>query len=101
MFFIALKNSELLMQERKLDSIYLHPLTYTSALLSAGAAIETALAVASGKVQNAIAVIRPPGHHAEADCSKGFCHFDNVSVATKVVRQTYPEQCRKIMIVDW
>ena len=89
------------MLERSLDSIYLHPLTYSSALLSTGAAIETALAVASGKVKNAIAVIRPPGHHAEADLSRGFCHFDNVSVATKVVRQTYPDKYRKIMIVDW
>ncbi|MCJ1474988.1 Histone deacetylase hda1 [Lambiella insularis] len=92
---------ELLRLEATFDSIYFHRLTYSTALLSAGAAIETCLAVASGKVKNAIAVIRPPGHHAECDTSRGFCHFDNVSIATQVVRQTYPDQYRKILIVDW
>ena len=92
---------ELVRREKIFDSIYFHRLTYATALLSAGAAIETCLAVADGTVKNAIAVIRPPGHHAECDTSKGFCHFDNVSIATQVVRQRYPEQYRKILIVDW
>jgi histone deacetylase 6 len=51
-------------------------------------------------VKNAIAVIRPPGHHAISDASMGFCHFDNVAIAAKTVRETEPS-IRKIMIVDW
>ena len=87
--------------EKTFDSIYFNQSTYNAALLSAGAAIETCLAVAAGdKVKNAIAIIRPPGHHAECDRSMGFCHFDNVAVATKVVRQRVPG-IRKVLIVDW
>ena len=96
-----MSDEELGRREKTFDSIYFHQQTYSTALLSAGAAIETCLAVAKGEVKNAIAVIRPPGHHAECDTSRGFCHFDNVSIATQVVRKSYPEQYRKVLIVDW
>jgi len=96
-----MSEDELLRREKFYDSIYFNRQTYSAALLSAGAAVETCLAVASGTVRNAIAVIRPPGHHAESDSPRGFCHFDNVSIATQVVRQNYPDDYRKVMIVDW
>ncbi|KAL9120016.1 MAG: hypothetical protein Q9187_003425 [Circinaria calcarea] len=92
---------ELVVREKLFDSIYFNKLTYTSALLSAGGAIDTSLAVVGGTVRNAFAVIRPPGHHAEFDKPMGFCIFDNVSVAAKVCQQKYPETCRKVLIVDW
>ena len=84
-----------------LDSVYFCGSTFENARLSAGAAIEVARAVASGLVKNAIAIVRPPGHHAEANRPMGFCIFDNVSIATKVCQADYPEQCRKVLIVDW
>ena len=89
------------MTEKHYDSIYFNQSTFNAALLSAGSAVDTCLAVAqSGIVKNALAVIRPPGHHAIADQSMGFCHFDNVAVATKVVLEKVPE-IRKVLIVDW
>jgi histone deacetylase 6 len=97
----AMSHEELVREEKRFDSIYFHQLTYTAALLSTGSAINTTMAVATGQVKNAIAVIRPPGHHAEADHSMGFCHFDNVSIAAKVLKQRYPDQYRKILILDW
>lgn len=87
--------------ERQYDSIYFNKLTFKSALLSAGGAIETCRAVVSQQVRNAIAVIRPPGHHAECNRPMGFCLFDNVSIAAKVCQQDYPQTCRKILIFDW
>ena len=87
--------------ERQYDSIYFNKLTFKSALLSAGGAIETCRAVVSQQVRNAIAVIRPPGHHAECNRPMGFCLFDNVSIAAKVCQQDYPKTCRKILIFDW
>ena len=83
------------------DSIYFNQLTFKTALLSAGGAIETAKAVVSGQVKNAIAVIRPPGHHAEADRPMGFCIFDNVAIAARVCQQEFRDSCRKVLIVDW
>lgn len=96
-----LGNEQLMHLERTLDSIYFNKLSFTSALLSTGGAIETCKAVMSGEVKNAIAVIRPPGHHAECNRPMGFCLFDNVSVAARVCQAEYPKLCRKILILDW
>ena len=69
-------------------------------MLAAGSAIDTILAVIKGEVRNAVAVIRPPGHHAEAGCSGGFCHFDNVAVAVRNAQHQFPE-IKRVLIVDW
>ena len=82
-------------------SLYVGNLTYQAALISAGGAIETCKNVVAGNVKNAIAVIRPPGHHAEYNESLGFCIFNNVPIAAKVCMADYPETCRKILILDW
>ncbi|KAG0648163.1 Cryptic loci regulator [Hyphodiscus hymeniophilus] len=82
-------------------SLYVGNLTYDAALISAGGAIETCKNVVAGKVKNAIAVIRPPGHHAEHNESMGFCIFNNVPIAAKVCMADYPEVCRKVLILDW
>lgn len=89
------------LDQRKMDSVYLSPNTPYCAALSAGGAIEACRAVMLGKVKNVFAVIRPPGHHAEREDAKGFCFFDNVSIATKVCQQEFGEECRKVMILDW
>ncbi|ETS79135.1 hypothetical protein PFICI_08988 [Pestalotiopsis fici W106-1] len=82
-------------------SLYVGALSFEAALLAAGGAIETCKNVVEGKIKNGIAVIRPPGHHAEFDQPMGFCFFNNVPVAAKVCQQEYPETCRKILILDW
>lgn len=82
-------------------SLYVGNLTYDAALISAGGAIETCKNVVAGVCKNAIAVIRPPGHHAEHNESMGFCIFNNVPIAATICMQDYPETCRKILIVDW
>ncbi|KAE8149612.1 hypothetical protein BDV25DRAFT_156032 [Aspergillus avenaceus] len=96
-----MSDDELIDLERTRDSIYFNKLTFASSLLSVGGAIETCLAVATRKVKNAIAVIRPPGHHAEDDKTMGFCLFNNVSVAARVCQRQLGESCRKILILDW
>ncbi|KAJ5837143.1 Histone deacetylase superfamily [Penicillium robsamsonii] len=94
-------NEVLIQLEKDRDSIYFNNLTFASAILSTGGAIETCLAVAQRQVRNAIAVIRPPGHHAEDDAAMGFCLFNNVSVAARVCQNRLGDACRKIMILDW
>lgn len=94
-------DEDLLNLEKTGNSIYYNRLSFSAALLSAGGAIETCLAVARRQVRNAIAVIRPPGHHAECDQSMGFCFFNNVSIAAKVCQRQLGDACRKIMILDW
>lgn len=87
--------------ERTFDSIYFNKLSYASALLSAGGAIDTCRAVVSRQTRNGIAVIRPPGHHAEPNRPMGFCLFDNVSISARVCQLDFPDTCRKILILDW
>ncbi|KAJ5958003.1 Histone deacetylase class II [Penicillium vulpinum] len=96
-----LPNEVLIQLEKDRDSIYFNNLTFASAILSTGGAIETCLAVAQRQVRNAIAVIRPPGHHAEDDAAMGFCLFNNVCVAARVCQNRLGDACRKIMILDW
>ncbi|KAJ4347879.1 Histone deacetylase hda1 [Didymosphaeria variabile] len=86
---------------RDKDSVYFNNSTFDSALLAAGGAIEACRAVVMGQVRNAIAIIRPPGHHAEATEPSGFCIFNNVPIAARVCQNDFPETCRKIIILDW
>jgi histone deacetylase 6 len=88
-------------EAERLDSIYFNHSTYECAKLAAGGAIEACKAVVQGAVRNAIAIIRPPGHHAESTQPSGFCIFNNVPIATRVCQEAYPETCRKVLILDW
>ena len=87
--------------EREHDSIYFNTTTFNCALLSAGGTIEICRAVVSGQVKNAIAIVRPPGHHAECSRPMGFCIFDNVAIAARVCQQDFPLECKKVFILDW
>lgn len=99
--FVSLSDKQLQTIARDSDSIYIHKYTYNCAKLSAGGAIEACKAVVAGQVKNAFAVIRPPGHHAEPFQPGGFCFFNNVSIAAVVCQETFPDTCRKILILDW
>lgn len=37
--------------------------------------------MAKGDLNSGIAIVRPPGHHAEPNEAMGFCLFNNVAVA--------------------
>ncbi len=58
---------------------YAAPDSEAVARLAAGATIDAAdHALAGGR---AVALVRPPGHHAERDRAMGFCLYNNVAVA--------------------
>jgi acetoin utilization deacetylase AcuC-like enzyme len=65
--------------------------TYTSpesleiAALAAGAAVQAA-EHALERGDPAAALVRPPGHHAEADKAMGFCLYNNAAVAAAAAR---------------
>ena len=98
---VGKSDEELEMVAAQADSIYAHRQTYYCAKLSAGGAIEACKAVVAGHVKNSIAVIRPPGHHAEPYQPGGFCFFNNVCIAARVCQQDFPDICRKVLILDW
>ncbi|ODV62666.1 histone deacetylase HDA1 ASCRUDRAFT_32334 [Ascoidea rubescens DSM 1968] len=96
-----MSKKDLLKETEKGDSIYFNHDSFTCAKLSCGGVIEACKAVVEGKVKNAFAIVRPPGHHAEPNSPGGFCLFSNVGVAAKNILRNYPESVRKIAIVDW
>ena len=87
------------------------PETATLARLAAGAAILAvdrcmgghALLRNDGSLTvsdrtKAIALVRPPGHHAEADRAMGFCFFNNIAIAAAHARARGAE---RVAIVDF
>ncbi|MCL7027034.1 hypothetical protein MKW94_001525 [Papaver nudicaule] len=95
-------DSERQMIAEDFNSIYLNEGTPLSAYLAAGGVIKVAEKVAKGELDSAVAIVRPPGHHAEPDEALGFCIFNNVAIAASVLVNEKPELgIKKILIVDW
>jgi acetoin utilization deacetylase AcuC-like enzyme len=78
---------------------YVGPMSADVALLSAGGVVDAVAAVLEGKADNALAAVRPPGHHAMPDRAMGFCIFNNVAVAARVAQEAYG--LKRVMIVDY
>jgi len=84
--------------------VQLDPDTYASrdsalaALLAAGGLVDLVSAVLRGDLDNGFALLRPPGHHAEADRAMGFCLYNNVAVAARAAQRA---GARRVAIVDW
>ncbi|MDI6888818.1 MAG: histone deacetylase [Methanocellales archaeon] len=72
--------------------------SYEVAVLAAGGVINAVEAVMND-LKSVFALIRPPGHHAEASHGMGFCIFNNVAIATRYAQKQY--KVKKILIVDW
>ncbi|XP_022309888.2 histone deacetylase 4-like isoform X8 [Crassostrea virginica] len=81
------------------DTVWNEMHTYTAVRMAAGCVTELALRVANKELKNGFAVVRPPGHHAEANTPMGFCYFNSVAIAAKQLKEK--SKVNKILIVDW
>ncbi len=88
----------------RVEFVQLDPDTYACpdsarvARLAAGGLIDLSTRVFAGDLANGIALLRPPGHHAEAMRAMGFCLYNNVAVAAAALRRA---GARRVLIVDW
>lgn len=73
--------------------------SYGLAKLAVGGVLRAVAAVMDGEVDNAFCVARPPGHHAEADRSMGFCLFGNIALAAEALIADHGLE--RIAIVDF
>jgi len=73
--------------------------SYDAAMLAAGGLCQGIGMVHSGELNNAFALVRPPGHHAERAQAKGFCLFNNVAIGARFAQKALGVS--RILIVDW
>ena len=73
--------------------------SFTAALLAAGGLLNAIDSVISGRVDNAFALVRPPGHHAEDRGAMGFCLFNNVAIGA--LHAINKHHLQRVLIVDW
>jgi acetoin utilization deacetylase AcuC-like enzyme len=97
--------SFLAMLDRRADSggyldpdTYITPLSMRAARTAAGAVVEGVKRVLEGSVNHALAVVRPPGHHAEHAQAMGFCLINNVAVGLMAARA---QGIRRIAVLDF
>lgn len=81
------------------ESAVFGPTGLRIAKMSAGAVSAAVRAVLSGDVDNAYALVRPAGHHAEPDRGRGYCLFANTAIAALVARHDFGIE--RVAIVDW
>jgi acetoin utilization deacetylase AcuC-like enzyme len=74
------------------------PHSYAAALRAAGAVTEAVDRLLDRSLDRAFCLVRPPGHHAEADRAMGFCLFNNVAVAAA---QALARGLSRVAIVDF
>jgi acetoin utilization deacetylase AcuC-like enzyme len=78
---------------------YVCDASYEVACMAAGGVMAVVDALAGREVSRAMAMLRPPGHHASAGQAMGFCLFNNVALAARYAQ--IQRGFGKVLIVDW
>jgi acetoin utilization deacetylase AcuC-like enzyme len=78
---------------------FICPESYQVALAAAGACVAAVDQILRGLDRTALCLTRPPGHHATAGRSMGFCLFNNIALAAHHARKSFGLD--RILIVDW
>ncbi len=73
--------------------------SYAAARRAAGGACAAVEAVVRREVENAFALVRPPGHHAEPGAAMGFCLLNNAAIAARFARASLGIE--RVLIADW
>jgi len=75
------------------------PGSWTAACLAVGGVFALMDAIMREEIPNGLALVRPPGHHAERDHAMGFCLFNNVALGAHYARRVLG--LARVLIVDW
>ncbi|MFO7742951.1 MAG: histone deacetylase [Anaerolineae bacterium] len=78
---------------------YVSPRSFEAAKMAAGGLIRAVEEVVTGRVANAFALVRPPGHHATATRAMGFCLFNNVAIAARAALTL--DGIERVLIADF
>lgn len=75
------------------------PVSFDAAVRASGSMLSSIDSVLDGELERAFPLVRPPGHHAEADRAMGFCLFNHVAVGGAYL--TKIKGLERVLIVDW
>jgi acetoin utilization deacetylase AcuC-like enzyme len=78
---------------------YANRYSLDAARLAAGALVRAVDAVMAREIDNAFALVRPPGHHATPHRPMGFCLFNNVAIAARHAIDQH--KLERVLIVDF
>ena len=78
---------------------YVTSSTFDAACWSAGCGCTAVDAILTGKVKNALALVRPPGHHAGVRSVEGFCLFNNIAIAVRQAQAVY--DLKRVAVIDF
>jgi len=73
--------------------------TYEASLYSVGGNLTGIDEIIEGKVKNAFALVRPPGHHSNSYKCSGFCIFNNIAIAAEYLLKE--KGLKRVAIIDW
>lgn len=73
--------------------------SYELARLAAGGCCTAVDQIMTNTVRNGMALVRPPGHHAETNRVSGFCLFNNAAIAARHAQSVYG--LKRILIFDF
>ncbi len=71
----------------------------TTARKAAGGVVRAIKGVMRGELSNAMALVRPPGHHATRTASMGFCLFNNIAIGARYLIEK--RGLERVLCVDW
>lgn len=78
---------------------YCGPETLEVAKLACGGCVLAGKIVMEEQVDNAFALIRPPGHHASRDKAAGFCFLNNAAIMIRYLQEVH--SLERIFLFDW
>ncbi|CAG9836729.1 unnamed protein product [Diabrotica balteata] len=73
--------------------------TPPAARMAVGCTVDLAVRTWTGDIRNGFAIVRPPGHHAEPQQAMGFCYFNSIAIAARILQREH--RVHKILIFDW
>ena len=73
--------------------------SYLAAWLAVGGCLRAVDALRDGRCEACFCLVRPPGHHAQADRAGGFCIFNNLAITARYAAGNFNLQ--RILIIDF
>ncbi|XP_061696179.1 histone deacetylase 6 isoform X2 [Syngnathoides biaculeatus] len=97
----TMKSKDLYKLGQEFNSIFINSQSYQSALLAAGSCFNAVDQILTGQVRSGVAIVRPPGHHAESDSACGFCFFNTAALAARYAQKISEHAHLRVLMLDW